>query len=417
MQKKFFDVIPPKYVKIHEEEVKIKPQQEAVLLVKKKKKIFWVILGSVILLLLFLEFVYSALFSGVDIKIWPKTESISLSETIIIDLNANQLDLTANILPGRIVSNEKFGSEEFKSTGTAQTEGKARGTITVYNTYSTSSRTLVPSRFVSADGKLFWSTKKITIPGSYKKGGKLVPGETEVEIEAAEAGPEYNIKSTTFALPALAGTALYTSIYARSYSDISGGHRGEVNQVTRDDFDKAEDFLLGLLNNQSKADLRGSLAENIILLDESITQEILERKSSHQIGAGTDTFTVSAKVKSEAFVFNQQDIDTFILEKASSNKPKDTIIIDGSLEVSYSVSDIDMTAGLMVINLNIKVKIYDNIDLTKIERSLLGKSISESRIFLDSLPRVLKAELNYRPFIKMKIPKNESKVEITFQFD
>jgi len=417
MPKKFFDIIPPARILPKEKTEEPILEKRTALKKPKKKRGAFGFLVIIAVLLLVPGFVYSVLFSDVDVDIWPKTERITLSETVTVDLNISSVDLAANTISGRLVTSEKVGSAEFASTGQIQTEGKARGKITVYNAYSSSPRNFIPSRFVSADGKLFWSIGSITVPGASQEGGKTIPGEVEITVEAAEPGPEYNIEPTTFALPGLAGTALYTSTYAKSFNTMSGGHRGEVSSVSQDDFNQAGESLISDLNSQSKNELFGSIRDDMVLLDQAIVTETLEEKSSHEVGAGTDKFKIEARVKSEAVAFSQAEIENFILGKVTSDLDSDRIIQEGSLDIEYNVFSVDLGSGQMIIDIEASANIYDDIDVVSVERSLLGKSISESKIFLNSLPKVIKAELNYRPFIRFSMPKNEKDIEINFKFN
>jgi len=358
------------------------------------------------------------LFSKVEVEIWPEIEILNLEENLVIDLNVEIPVFDEKIIPGRLFSNEKSASKEFFASGKILKEEKATGVIRVYNAHSTSSRTLVPSRFVSADGKLFWSIKKIVIPGARYEKGKLVPGEIDVEVEAAEPGEDYNIGPSTFALPALAGSSLYTTIYGRSFSDMSGGFIGEASQISQEDIDRAEIALTEELKEQSREFFKTTVSEDFVLLNETISQEIMEASSSLETGTEAESFMFQVKIKSEGTGFKRSDLENFAKSRINLNMQEGTILQEESLEINYSFLEEKIDEdGKIVLSLEIKAKVYSDIDLDELKKALLGKSLKEARIFLENLPGVTKVELKSWPFLKSKIPEDMEEIEVRLMLD
>ena len=418
MPKKFFDVIPPnqgKVVKNNLDFSNTEIRKEPVI-IKKKRHFFRNILISIVLFFVIGPIILYFL-SGVEISIWPKKETMTFSETITIDLNTTDVDLNGAIIPAQEVSNEKIGSGDFSSSGKSVKESKATGFITIYNNYSTSSRTLVASRFVSADGKLFWSLDKVTLPGQHYESGKLVPGEKQVKVSASEAGPDYNIEATTFALPALAGTALYTTIYAKSFEPMSGGYRGEIGKIIQSDINNAENIIIEKLKTEGKDLLKKSLSSDIILLDETIIQKVIESKSSHSVGTEVDSFTFEAKVGSSGLAFKKSDIEEFVKTKINSKIDEGFKICEGSLEINYILKEVNLKTGKMMIDLDIKIVVYKDINLINLEKAILGKSIKETNVFLNNLIGIDKIELDNGSFLRRSIPEDADKVKVQLMLD
>ncbi len=420
MPKKFYDIIPPKGIESFSEKLELKkeirqPKERG----RKPKRIFLkgLICCAVFLILLGVAGFY--IFSKVEIKIWPKTDILNSKETVIIDSEITEPNFEAKIIPGKIFSDEKSTSEEFPASGKVLKEEKARGVIRVYNAASTSSRTLIPSRFVSADGKLFWSVNRAIIPGGRYEKGKLIPGEIDVDVQAAQAGEDYNIGPSTFALPALAGSASYTTIYGKSFSAMTGGSRKEVSQVTKEDLEKAENTLIERLKKESRDFLKTSLPTDFVLLDEAISQEIVETNSSVQALTEAQSFNFQVKIKSEGVGFKKSDIENFAKNVIILNIPEGKKIHEESLEINYSLLNLPSPTfpKKVELGLEIKAKVYSDIDLTELKKALLGKSFKESKIFLENLPEVTKTEIKSWPLLRKIIPENIEKVEIKLRLD
>lgn len=417
MGKKFFDIIPPKQKQ--DQGTEFLDKRNSVPLEKIKKKRFFLkslVFCFVLLILVIISGFF--LFSKVEVEIWPEIEILNLEENLVIDLNVEIPVFDEKIIPGRVFSNEKSASQEFFASSKVLKEEKATGVIRVYNAHSTSSRTLVPSRFVSADGKLFWSVKKIVIPGARYEKGKLVPGEIDVEVEAAEPGEDYNIGPSTFALPALAGSSLYTTIYGRSFSDMSNGFIGEASQISQEDIEKAEIALTEELKKQSREFFKTTVPKDFVLLDETISQEIIEASSSLEAGTEAESFVFQVKIKSEGIGFKRSDLENFAKSRINLNMSEGTILQEESLEINYSFLEEKIDEeGKIVLSLEIKAKVYSDIDLDKLKKALLGKSIKEARIFLENLPGVIKVELKSWPFLKSKIPEDMQEIEVRLMLD
>lgn len=414
MPDKFYDIIPPKESKFLGEKKKDKKSETRSVL--KKKNYFWKVFFSFTFIFIILTLVGFSLFSEIKIELWPQKDDLSFEKTVTVDLKEENID--NNIIKGQLLEGEQSLSQEFSASGTTIKEEKARGIITVYNAYSASPRTLIPSRFVSSDGKLFWSTQKVTLPGaSYDNKGRLIPGEKNVEVEAAESGEEYNIGPTTFALPALAGTALYTKIYARSFSSMSGGFRGEISQITQSDLDRAQAVLIEKLKQGSLESLKTKISDNFILLDQAVFYEILDINSSQKVGAGAESFNLEAAIRSKAIVFEKSSVENIIKNKINLDIEENQEIQEERLEIDYFLKESDLDLGKLVLDLKVKAVVYKSIDLAELKKVLLGRSINEAKLFLNNLSELDRVEFKSWFFLMRRIPKDKNRLELNFNLD
>jgi hypothetical protein len=412
VSKKILDIFPPKPPAVSRKE---KP---LIIPKGKKSKKINALIAVIVLLLITAGVLCQFVFARVEIIIWPETEVLNLEEKVTVDSKISQLNVSAKVIPGENIEEEKEISQEFPSSGKIKKEAKAQGQIRVYNAYSTSLQVLVANtRFISDTGKLFRSIKKVTIPGGKYEKGKLVPGTLDIQVVAAEAGEDYNIGPSTFSLPGLTGTERYYSVYGKSFSQMTGGLKGEVLQVTQGDLQIAKSILIDNLKKESKNSLLAKLSEDFVLLDETISQEVLEATGTAEAGAEVSSFAYRVKIKSKGLGFQKQNLDNFAEEFVGLKIAETQKIQPETLKVNFTPESINMNLGQIVLNLEISAKIYLDIDVVSIEKLILGKSIKETQILLENQPEVTKVEIKPWPFWLKNIPGDIKKTSLNLSFD
>ncbi len=357
--------------------------------------------------------------SQAQIEIWPEQESLNFKTKITIDKSVKIADFSANLLPGQEISAEKTVSEELSSSGKTVKETKAEGLIRVYNAYSQDPRVLIPSRFISKEGKIFWSLEKITLPGAKFEKGKLVePGSVDnVRVRADKAGEEYNIGSSTFSLPALVGHPSYTLTYAKSFESMTGGFKKEVSQVTSQDLETAKNVLSEKAKNDCESLLKEKIPSDFDFLETAEKTEILEASSLTKSGAELEKFNFKVKARSTALVFKNEDLKNFAKEFILSQISEGKKISPSDFKINYSLENINFDSGRMVLSLQITVKVYSEIDETALKRAVEGKPLEEARIFLENYPQITKLQLKLWPFWVKNIPDNLEKIKIEQTID
>lgn len=434
MSTKFFDILPPG--KISEKPQIEKPKKrirekklfpgKGVLLslakVLKAKSFSKKIAFSLIpLLIIFGAFLFFTL-KRAEIEIMPETELIDFEKTVLLDSQFNEVFsvwLTESKMPAEIIETERSAEREFPATGEALVEKKAEGTIRVYNDYSTHSQTFVAkTRFVSADGKLYRSLEKITIPGQKYEEGKLKPGFVDIKVRAAEAGEDYNIGPTTFSIPGLFGTEMYTAFYGKSFSAMEGGFKGKALQVKKEDIDGAKELLKREIFEETEALLQKKCDENsFTLVKNCLSKEVLEESCGAEVGEAINSFICKVKVGIKALVFKEKDLkdltETWLLfkvEKGKEIKPK-------SLKLSYFFEEKDLEKGQATLNLTALANIYSPLDEDFLKKGIAGKSAKAAAILLESQPGIKGVKVKLWPFWVKEVPENLERIKIKTLLD
>ncbi len=359
-----------------------------------------ILFGISVVLISFVVFLH--LSSMAEIEIVPKTENLSFEEEIIVDTNALNSNFSKGMILGRFLSAEKEISERFPSTGEAKNQGKASGRLKVVNNYHLDQALVEKTRFLSADGKLFYLKDGVNIPAGMSQ---------EVWVEAAEPGPEYNIKPTTFSIPGLLGSPRYTVVYAESVGPMESGFRGEVAQVVGKDLENAERALYDKLSANMQQDFESQLGSSFSLLGEAIRCEVSGKSSSVDEGEETEDFEFNLKMACTAIAFKEGYLKDFtryaVIQRTSENKE----IKESTFVMGPSVDRIDIENGKLFLKIKVSTDIFEKIDLNALKKALSGKSIKESEVFLQACPEIQKTRLRISPFWLKKIPQELDRIE------
>ncbi|MEK7541183.1 MAG: hypothetical protein AAB529_03060 [Patescibacteria group bacterium] len=356
-----------------------------------------------------------------NIEIWPKTESLSFKEQVLVDNSVDLINSNSKIIPAQYFEEEKDLWQEFSATGNASDNGKAGGTIVIYNKYSPASALTLKTgtHFLSDSGKYFITLEKVVVPAAKKQNNKTVPGSIEVKVQATEAGENYNIKPSKFSVPKLSGSSYYYSIYAESFKAMTGGFSSEVKKVTEDDIKTAKDTLTKKLLDDTQEALKNKISADYVLLDNAVSAEITESSSAVKAGAVVDKFSYQAKSKATALVFKKSDLENFIKEYINSNMSAAKIFLENSLNLNYSPGTIDIKDGKIVLNLDFSVKTYQSVDKNDLISLFREKSVSQIKETTKSRmgDQLSSIEVNLWPFWTTKAPKDKNKIKVDLKFD
>ena len=348
-----------------------------------------------------------------QIIINPKKEDVRLETEITADKSIDSIDLKNNKIPAQIFQIETEDSRKFPTTGEKEVEEKAKGTIVVYNQYSSSEQTLVKTtRFLSENGKIFRLTETVIIPGASIDEGKIIPSSKEVTVEADEAGELYNIGPSKFTIPGFEGTAKYTAFYGQSTEPMTGGAKGRMKVATKQDIEGATQIVSAELKNKVKDEFIKKIPRELKMLDNSQVLEVVESDSTLEADEPGKEFTITVKVKAWGLAFKEEDVFSLAKENIKEKISQDKILISSSIKVNYKNVKTDSAQGKSNFTAQVEAKTAWNINEDRLKKDLAGKDEIEVRKYLSSLAEIETAKVIFWPFWVTKIPTNKDKIKI-----
>ncbi len=320
-------------------------------------------------------------------------------------------------IPGQMTEISKTVTREMTATGQRDVASKARGTLTVSNTFSGAPQTLIATtRFESSGGLIFRTLQTVTVPGSTVKNGTVVPGTVTVQVIADKPGAQYNLPAGTFTIPAFkekGDTERYAKFTATSDMAFTGGANGPSAVVMQADIDNAQKAATDAVIEQITTAFNEQ-ASGLMLLD-GVRPTIGEIVSSARVddAASTVSVTVSGTLKTVAF--RKEDLDTLIREIIL--KKEHLAVLSDKLELKYSDILFKPDLSVLVFTVSISGTGYAPVDQDAIIHDVLGMKGDEIRNYFRSREGVESAAVTLSPFWVRSVPKNAEKVHLEVNYE
>lgn len=357
----------------------------------------------------FLLFALSYLFSGAKITINPKIQNLSLNENLSALKNSNAgLSFDLVVLSGEESKTIQGGEEK-------DVLEKAKGTVVIYNTFSSAPQTLsINTRLEGSNEKIYKTDKRITVPGMAQDG---TPGSVEVGIYAENAGEEYNSEPLDFKIFGFKGTSKYEKFYARSKDKIEGGLKGRFNQISEAEKTNVINELKNVLQAKLFKKVIDQIPDGFILFKDASFLNIDEET----ILPALEDKMVPINVKGTfyGFLFDEKKLTQKIVEINVDEYDGSEVFIPNIKDLSFTLSDKEISfSDVENLNFNLAgaIKIVWKIDAEKLTADLLGKSKKDFNQVLSQYPNIDSAELVIKPAWKRSFPDKTKDIEIIVNY-
>ncbi len=345
----------------------------------------------------------------VTVVLTPTVREQSASLDVTADAAQSATDFSAHKISLIALEKDIEKTMTFDATGTSTAGNyKARGSVTIYNNYSTQPQKLVATtRLLTKDGTLFRLVEGVTVPGMKVIDGKKVPGSVKADVIADKPGEKYNIPPAEFTIPGFKGTARYTKFSATSEAPMIGGgaQGGEQTVVTKEDLEHArtatEEEAMKMAKEQLAAD---AAAQGKKLLDDALRVEIVSSSTQVVAGVAASSFDYTVHVTARALVFGETDI--VLMMKKLLEKDVDTQ--NASLQdvvLTYGPALADFDKQTLELKVHGTARLVPHIDTAAVAQALAGTKKSDIDKVLSNFAGIEQAELHYNMgFLMGRLP-------------
>jgi len=334
------------------------------------------------------------------------SSSIMVCEDVEIDSNCSLKGSYKEIL---IETSDKYPAtgEKFSND-----KGMARGTVKIYNHYSSSNQSLVATtRLLSKEGKLFRLIKNVVVPG--KNGDE--PGMIEAQVIADKIGQSYNIEASEFTIEGFKGGDKYDKFKVISEEKMTGGANDTENKkvkiVTESDINLAREKSIKSFNESLEENIKKNLEEGETFAYNSIEKEIIFNDSSYAPGDIIDQFNYKIKEKIKVITFNETEFQK-ILQSSFDEESQDDLVFEKISDIKFMKDVADYSAKKLDLNVTAKGDYWPVLDENILKNELSEKNNEGIKEYLSSLEQINRAVLLYSPSWLSSMPVKKGNVII-----
>lgn len=323
-------------------------------------------------------------------------------------IKENSFDGDTVYLRGVKFSEKKNVTESYHASGVDFVERKARGTIIVYNAFSSEPQELVKTtRFVTPEGKIYRTDNNITVPGAQIIDSEIVPSSTEVRVTADEAGEGFNISPVPrFRIPGFQGSPKYDGFYGESTESMIGGFVGERKVPTDEDISSARAEILSTIEAAAKTQLFLNLPSDTKVLDGTYDFSITDENIDDFTGE-TEMFSITAFGEASVVVFREDELIEIFENHVEEGAGVDLTVKDYAIE--YGEPRID-DSGQVSVAIKVESVWTRPFDTEEFISEAAGKSESELKTLIFSIPGVSSGEVRFWPFWVNKVPDKDTRI-------
>lgn len=374
-----------------------------------KKSLLRIALFGLIPLLLIIFvglFLYNQFATMVKVKIFVEAKPVEIEQILTGKEGIEEIDFENLIIPIKVEEKTESLSDSITATGKAFRGEKAKGIVRFTFFYKESDCPTVDPPVVSLNVGHVVTTGEYT----YKVTAAveiLCNGQTDVSVEAAEIGEQYNIAS---------GKQFSVQGYTVGYSEgevrgvnaaaFTGGSKEEYTVLSQQDVDNAVEQLTTTALEEVKSELRES-AKGWEIIENTILSEVNKKsiKTDKKVGEEADTVNLDLTIKGSATYYLTTGLTEALTDLLRQKAEEDNLFesekdlelvlgdeIETELTVEKSAKDV------VKIKIIAKSKVKPKVDKTELENTLRGMGWEEGKKYVNSLNYAdRKAEIVFTP--------------------
>jgi len=373
------------------------------------KKRTFMLGGGLFLALAVGGFGVSYAMSRLEVIITLKTQSHDFDQKISVAVEPTHKE----VLAGERIEISDSHTAPFQASGIADVKAKAKGIISVYNAFNTSSQPLVANtRFEAPDGKIYHIRESVVVPAAIVENGVISPRSIDVVVYADEPGLAYNRDLTDFTIPGFRGSSRYTGFYARSKTPMEGGFIGTATVVTKEDLDKARESLESEVRSRLTEALKKSVPEGFLLLDDAIEITSDKREFSRDADEVAKEFSGTITLRGRALVFKKSELEEFLSREAGLDSS--LVMVDNMDELTFAIERRNVETGALVLQINGTARFIWNLETDKLTTELVGSQNpgAFTNVF-QQYPAIERAEAHFVPSWIRIVPRDPARIQIT----
>ena len=390
---------------------------------KRRNTIIGVVVG-ILLLSLIGGYVLAFQTSTVDVYLTLKSQDVSTSANIVVNLAATEITYDPITIPGKLItidSAQITKSATGTADGTSQRGNKAKGVIDIYNVTVTEQVSLAAGTIFTCrdSGKQYKLTQDVILDAAE-------PGvsstKSDVPVEAADIGPDYNLTDTSSTANTVFLTAGYTEeqLYGKRQKAIDGGTMESFNSVSQDNYNKLKDLLVPQVKQMASDKIKASVSSGYKIIEGSITYDESKAPDSlPKVGeeAVDKTFNLTVQIGVSAIEVKSEDLVnamTYILQNTQISDPTSKFVVSDVNDPL--ITKVDKVDNNYVLTITSQGSVKAQVTIDQMKNDIKGLTIAQAKDYLHFIDYIDSYTITFTPsFVPeslQRVPNDLSRINI-----
>jgi hypothetical protein len=346
-----------------------------------------------------------------QVTIRTTTTSAVSSFDFTVTTAQTELDKDNKVIPAIQKTITKSDNTKVPATGQKDLGAKAEGTMTMKNCSASDEAIIVSSgtRF-SAGDFAFISTEAVSLPASsFSGGGTCTTPTRTVDVLAEKPGDSYNLSARAYTVGINGVTA--------TGSAMAGGSTKIVKVVSQKDVDDAVADIKTKQDQQAGDELKTALEiDTLFALSETRASAPSKITTTPNVDSEAEEATVLVET-TYTMLGIQRDYLSQLIKADVEGDPslQGQAVTDDGIDTSIMRLNNQQAAGEASISFRTSVTAGPEIDEQFVKESIKGKKRGEAEAFINGLPGVDEATVDYSPFWVYTTPKSVTKINVVIE--
>ncbi|MDO8488066.1 MAG: baseplate J/gp47 family protein [bacterium] len=326
-----------------------------------------------------------------DVVIYVQPKNFEAKFDLVADTGLETMSQQDKAIPAKSLTVEVTASKSAPATGSLLVGDKATGSVTIQNNLDSSRQLAAGTVLTSPSGLKFVLDEAVTVASASGDVFNPSPGKATAKVTAANIGSDSNLSAgTVFRVGSLA----VTQVAAKNETALSGGSSRQAKAIAKEDISSLRSALTGDLKEQARQKLTEQIADDQMLIAESITVETVSEDFNHKLGEEADEVTLDLTVKAVGIVVAKADLQILIDAQIKPQVPQGYGSVS-QLNQSFKVTDSD--ENKITFTVEVTAQLLPQIDQNEVLGNIRGKSFDRARQYLESLPSVSTIDILVAP--------------------
>ena len=347
------------------------------------------------------------------VTLYTQKRTIDRDLQVTASPNASAVDKDEMVVPAEILTAEASQTKTFEATGEEEVGEKATGSVTITNK-SSDAKNLPAGTVLASGGKQFVTTGAATVPAYEIDDDGISFGKTNVGVQAAAIGDEYNLEAgSEFSV----GGYEESTMDAKNTADFSGGSKETVTVVTESDREEALTSLAQEVQDMAVDSMKKKLATGQLLLDEAVESTTDSTEYSHEVGAETTEFSLTITATATAPVVVTADLESLLTEAIEAKVPDGYELADTAPEIENHVLNVE-DDGTLYLTSTFKAQVIPVVNTNELIADIKGKNPSAVEAYLKDQPNLNGYDISLSPKLPgpfYRLPSLESHIKVNVE--